>query len=176
MICEKISDLLKLPLLIYPIKRDMDGKIVYAREKVGDKTAAKSFLTQKIAEFEMRERCGNPYIRDLTFTQLVDWYLDQPGTKRKCSYNKDVQRSRNLKRYFGNFIASKMRSSDIERYQQVRLQENNYKGTLNKPATINRELALMKRIFNLAIRDELVSRNPCKGVPSLSEQNKRDMV
>lgn len=160
----------------YPVKRDMDGKIVYARDKVGDKTAAKSFLAQKIAEFEMRERCGNPYIQDLTFTRLVDWYLDQPGTKRKCSYNKDVQRSRNLKRYFGRFMSSKLRSSDIERYQQARLRETNYKGTLNKPATINRELALMKRIFNLAIRDELVSRNPCKGITMLSEQNKRDRV
>lgn len=160
----------------YPVKRDMKGKIVYTREMVGEKSAARAFLAQKTAEFNLRERTGTPYASDLSFAQLVDWYLEQSSPKAKCSYNKDVQRSGVLKSHFGHLKCSKIRPSDIDAYQQKRLQETNYKGTPNKPATINRELALIKRMFNLAIRDELVSRNPCKGVPMLAEQNKRDRV
>ncbi len=158
----------------YPIERDLDGKIVYAREKVGDKTAAKSFLANKIAEFEMRERTGSQYAKDLAFSQLIDWYLEQPGPRAKFSYKDDVQRSGVLRRHFGNLKASKILPSDIERFQQKRLKETSRRGIPTRPATINREFALMRRAFNLAIRDELVLRNPCKGIPMLPEQNKRD--
>jgi hypothetical protein len=44
------------------------------------------------------------------------------------------------------------------------------------PATVNRMLALMKRIYNLAIREEMVERNPCFKVAMLLENNKRDRV
>lgn len=158
----------------YPVKRDMNGKIVYERKKVGDKTAAKIFFAQKVAEFEMRERTGSQYTRDFTFGQLVDWYLEQPGPKAKCSYKDDVQRSGVLRRYFGHLKASRILPSDIERYQQKRLEETSRRGIPTRPATVNREFALMRRTFNLAIRDELVLRNPCKGIPMLPEQNKRD--
>ncbi len=49
------------------------------------------------------------------------------------------------------------------------------KGTY-KPATVNRMLALMKRIYNLAMREELVDKNPCFKVSMLPENNKRDRV
>jgi len=160
----------------YPVKRDMNGKIVYARVAVGEKSAAREFHVQKTAEFNMRQRTGIPYANDLTFAKLVEWYLEQPGPNAKRSYNKDVQRSRVLKTYFGHLICSTIRPSDIDAYRQKRLQEANHRGTPNRPATVNREIALMKRMFNLAIRDELVSRNPCKGVPMLPEQNRRDRV
>jgi|WetSurMetagenome_2_1015567.scaffolds.fasta_scaffold151041_3 hypothetical protein len=45
-----------------------------------------------------------------------------------------------------------------------------------KPATVNRMLALMKGIYNLAIREEMVERNPCFKVTMLPENNKRDRV
>ena len=35
----------------YPITRDANGKIVYRREKVGSKTAAKALYAEKTAEF-----------------------------------------------------------------------------------------------------------------------------
>ena len=41
---------------------------------------------------------------------------------------------------------------------------------------MNRMLALMKRIYNLAMREELVDKNPCFKVSMLPENNKRDRV
>ena len=45
-----------------------------------------------------------------------------------------------------------------------------------KPATVNRMLALMKRIYNLAIREDMVEKNPCFKVSMLPENNARDRV
>ena len=49
-------------------------------------------------------------------------------------------------------------------------------GSNYKPATVNRMVALMKRIFNLAIREDMVLKNPCWKVTMLKEDNKRDRV
>ena len=45
-----------------------------------------------------------------------------------------------------------------------------------RPATVNREFALMSRMFNLAKRDGLVEKNPCDYVTALPERNKRDRI
>lgn len=55
--------------------------------------------------------------------------------------------------------------------RQCQRKKNNY-----MPASVNRVVAVMKRIFNLAMREELVERNPCFKVSMLPENNKRDRV
>ncbi len=64
----------------------------------------------------------------------------------------------------------------IDAYQQMRLSENSYRGHPTKPATVNRELALMKRIFRKAIADGRAEKYPFKGVEALKENNERDRV
>ena len=44
---------------------------------------------------------------------------------------------------------------------------------LPAPATVNRHVAFLKRVFNVAIRDELCEKNPCKRVRQLRENNVR---
>ena len=72
--------------------------------------------------------------------------------------------------------ADEVKPSMIEAYQQKRLSEVTCRGTPYKPASINREIEVMKRIFNLAMREEMVTRNPCWKVTRLSEKNARDRV
>lgn len=47
-----------------------------------------------------------------------------------------------------------------------------------KPGTINRYVAYLRRLFNLAIRDELLDKNPCGSgrVPSLRESGQRKRI
>jgi len=161
----------------YPVKRDETGKIVYRRSRAGDsKMHAKRLLATKTSEFEARDRRGDDYIEDLFFSKLIDWYLEHPAARSKRSYYKDIQRSKALKVNFGHIKASRIKPYIIEEYQQKRLRENSYKGTPLKPATVNREFALMRRIFNLAKRDGLVERNPCEKVSILPERNRRDRI
>src|SRR5262249_11125252 len=55
---------------------------------------------------------------------------------------------------------------DVQRYVAKRLTEV-------RPATVNREIAFLKRLFNVAIDDELVERNPVRKVKLLKENNAR---
>jgi len=44
------------------------------------------------------------------------------------------------------------------------------------PASVNRETQVLKRIFDLAVREGVVDRNPCWKVQALKENNKRNRV
>jgi len=46
----------------------------------------------------------------------------------------------------------KIKPSMVEAYQHKRLGDTTYKGTLYRESTVNREVALLKSVFNLAIR------------------------
>jgi site-specific recombinase XerD len=70
------------------------------------------------------------------------------------------QHCQKLKEEFGDLKANEIKPSMIEIYQQKRLPTISCRGTPFKPASINRELEVMKRIFNLAVREEMVDRNP----------------
>ena len=52
----------------------------------------------------------------------------------------------------------------------------NRRGMPYKPASVNRELEVMRRIYNLAMREEMVDRNPCWKVTRLPKKNPRDRV
>src|SRR5262245_13443966 len=55
---------------------------------------------------------------------------------------------------------------DIERYVARRIEEM-------APASINRELAFLKHVFNIAIRDGLAESNPVRPVKLFRENNQR---
>jgi integrase len=47
---------------------------------------------------------------------------------------------------------------------------------LTKPATVNREIACLKTIFNKAVANDKAERNPVMGVKLLKESNERDRI
>lgn len=66
----------------------------------------------------------------------------------------------------------------VEAYRQKRLSEPSRRTpqTTTKPATVNREVACLKTIFNKAVRNGKAERNPTQGVRHLKENNERDRV
>jgi len=60
--------------------------------------------------------------------------------------------------------------------REKKLLQTHYRGTNYRPASVNRELEVMRRIFNLAMRDDRVEKNPCWKVTRLSQKNARDRV
>ena len=64
----------------------------------------------------------------------------------------------------------------VEKYQHQRLQEPTWYGKPRSAANINRTIAVLKRMFNLAVREELVEKNPCWKVKMLPENNARDRI
>ncbi len=163
----------------YPVGVDpLTGKVRYTSQKVGQsKRLADLAFAQKMLDWEKKKHLGLERKKEYAFRELADWYLTLPAARKKRSFNKDEQRSKLLKDYFGSANAREIKPGMIEMFQHEMLTKpRDGKKKAYKPATVNRMLALMKRIYNLAIREEMVEKNPCFKVSMLPENNKRDRV
>jgi integrase len=153
----------------------------YKTEVVGKSArVARKVLARKEAEWEKKkysEEIGlEPVRTQYTFAELVAWYRELPIAKKKRAYDRDVERSKVLLNYFGDLQADKIKPSMVESFQHKMLETKSQKGTNYQPATVNRMVALMKRIFNLAIREDMAIKNPCWKVAMLKEDNRRDRI
>jgi integrase len=162
----------------YPQEVDpITGEVKYACEKVGfSKRMAERAFAKKMVEWEKRKHLGLEKRREYLFRELVDWYFSLPGVSRLKSAAKIRQHCESLKKAFGNAKASQIKPGDVEEYREKKLLQTHYRGTSYRPASVNREIEVMRRIYNLAMRDEMVDRNPCWKVTRLSEKNARDRV
>jgi integrase len=90
---------------------------------------------------------------------------------------KDIERAcRDLEKVFGPMLVKDIKPSMVEKYQRQRLQEPTRWGKPRSAANVNRTIAVLKRMFNLAIREELADKNPCWKVKMLAENNARDRI
>lgn len=64
-------------------------------------------------------------------------------------------------------------SAKLQRARQKRLEESDEPPKPRKPATINRELCVLSKIFSLAVDAELLDDNPCRRVKKLRTANQR---
>lgn len=161
------------------------GKLIrrpkYKTEVVGKSArVARKILSKRESEWEQK-KYSEEFVPEIpkpqyTFDELMAWYLELPVAKKKRSYNTDVEKSKPLKSYFGKMAADKIKPSMVESFQDKMLKSKYRFGSNYKPATVNRTVALMKRVFNLAIREDMVLKNPCWKVSMLKEDNKRDRV
>ncbi len=61
----------------------------------------------------------------------------------------------------------------VERYKRERRESMTKREETRAPATVNRELAVLSRIFTLAIKNRLTADNPCTEVKRLAADNRR---
>jgi len=110
------------------------------------------------------------------FKELSNWYLSLEDVKRKKSFEGDRRSIGRLNGFFGTQLLRHITPSLIGEYQTKRVSEKSYRGESTKPSTVNREIACMRTIFNKAIRDEKLEKNPTRGVNFLRENNQRERV
>ena len=162
----------------YPYRIDpITGKAVWTTCSVhGSKTLAKRVYQQKLVEWERKKHLKLEAKKEYTFGELLEWYLEHPKAKRKKTYLRDIEMGRILREHFGQRPAREIKPTDIETFQDRMLETSSKRGRPYKPATVNRFTTLLKRIYNLAIRDDMVEKNPCWKVPLLPERNVRDRI
>lgn len=162
----------------YPCGRDgATGKVKYRIEKVGpSRRLALLAFQKKQVEFAERKHLDIQEERPkTTFAELADWYSELESTKALKTYPKVKAHCKTLKARFGSLLAEEIKPSMIEAYQQERLGGSD-RGRKHKPASVNREVEVVRRIFNLAIREDKADRNPCWKVRRLAEKNARDRI
>ncbi len=105
-----------------------------------------------------------------SFNELLERYLKEHSSKKAPNGSRrDGISSKHLLPFFGMYMLSDISPRNISEYKCLRYEE----GAM--PATINRELSLMKHAFNLAIKEwELTKTNPVSQVSMEKENNARD--
>jgi integrase len=108
-----------------------------------------------------------------SFTKFVnDVYLPwAKGNKR--SWEDDVLHCRNICRFFARETFNDIDRRMIEKFKDERRNTITVRGTQRSPATVNRELEVLSKIFTLAMDDEIIERNPCRKVKKLRMDNQR---
>ena len=119
------------------------------REKVGPKGLARKLYQKRKTEIQERryfpERIRR---REIRLAEFIDDYLERiKGTIRTYKGKKRI--GGYFKTAFGDKTLRELTVGDVERYKSRRLKTR-------APATVNRELAFLKRLYNVAIADELV--------------------
>ena len=107
----------------------------------------------------------------VTFKELTDRYMEEHSRVKKKSSKRDELSLSYLNPFFGDLTLAEVTPQLISRYKSTRLLAG------AKPATLNRELALAKHAFNLALKEwEWCTVNPFSRVKMEKENNARDRV
>lgn len=108
-----------------------------------------------------------------------DWlaaYRDTVSIRKKGSKQEVLRIERFRQRPFASIKLSEISTADLQRYFDDRLEEPSQKfvGTL-APATAHKELQTLSVIFNRAVSQGLIPKNPCVGVtlPKAAEHRER---
>jgi len=132
----------------------------------------KSDATNVIIEPEFQARIGKPkeplkliYIDDLR-EEVMKYVINNFEFSTAKLYRTvfDI-----MKRIFKDRPIKLITASDIEHYKSVRIGEV-------RRATVNKDLNIMKAIFNIAIRFDWIYKNPVKGVKKLSIPEKEHLA
>ncbi len=158
---------------------DLDKKL--CRERVGpNKQAAEQRLRQVLSDrTEGRHVHKSPDAR-VKFVELARWYLNLPEVKAKQSFKRDKGLLANLLLHFGDMLLKDIKPNTVESFKLKRLAEPSGRtpGTFTAPATVNRELACLKSVFNKAIANDKAEKSPFQGrkVKMLKENNERTRI
>lgn len=162
----------------YPIGRDpLTGEIKYKIEKVGhQKKLAERAYQKKMVGWAEKKYLDNKEESTLTFSQLVQWFLELPVVRQNKTIRHIERNCRILETTFGPMLIKEIKAAMVEKYQHQRLEEHTRLGKPRAASSVNREITVLKRMFNLAVREELIDKNPCWKVRMLPENNARDRI
>ena len=114
------------------------------------------------------DRFDIPVKRKMTFGQLARYWLENYSkvSNAPSQYRKNGERlAKHLIPYFGDREASYITPRMVDEYKKSR-------EPLIQPATINRTLAILRKMFNDAVRWGFLSASPMKQVQQLREPQK----
>ena len=138
-----------------------NGKRVQQSTGTANRREAEKFHALRLSEVH-RGAFLKPV--NLTLTELGERYIEH-AKLHKRSWIRDMQLLSNLQEFFGSSRLRDITAFRIEEYQRKRVQEAS-------PATTNREIALLKHMFNIAERwGQHQGANPVRMVRFLPENS-----
>lgn len=147
------------------IKYYANGKPVYEATGTKNKAEARRILQARLGQLAEGRYVG-PAAERVTFSDLEQMIMDDYRVNGQKSIGDVEWRIRcHLRPFFGHKKAHDITTADVKAYSAHRQEEE------AKNGSINRELAALKRMFNLAMQAERITRKSY--IPSLEENNAR---
>lgn len=116
------------------------------------------------------EFVGDPGAKDDEFAEGT--YLDWAKTNKK-TWRHDKFRAKALVEAFRGKTLREVSPLLIEKFKRGRRKSTTKRGTERSPATVNRELELLSKIFSLAVKYREIDSNPCREVEHFREDNEQ---
>lgn len=140
------------------------------------KTEARDRLRQALRERESMVTSGR-YGPNTKFSVILDWYLERYAVAPTYVDDRKVSGLRSeasvrgyakaLREFFGERGLSAVSYSELESYKVKRLLGKTSRGNRRSIASVHRELATLRRIFNIAEREGWIARSPFRRGQSL---------
>jgi integrase len=109
----------------------------------------------------------------LSFDQMVDEFLEKHSKVEKASYERDTYIGKNVKKYFKSTPLDQIKPYNIKCWRQWRSKHTTNRGPLVSKATLNRELAFLKTMFNMAVEWDYLEINPAIKLKQLRGEKQR---
>jgi hypothetical protein len=84
------------------------------------------------------------------FTELCNWYMQQPSVQALSGYKRKVSGSKHLINYFGKYRINQIEGTEQEKYRAHRKQQG------AKDGTINVEIEILSAAYNMALKDKKI--------------------
>ncbi len=154
------------------------------RERIGpDKRLAETVHRKRKVEIAEGKYLDRQRPVTTTFDELAEAYLPYArDQQQKRSWTRDRTSITTLKAYFGGKRLAEVTPASIEQYRAWRRATISRRGIPVTPATINRELACLKRMFSVArkglfvLKGGVPNSNPVASISLERENNERDRV
>src|SRR5262245_8624321 len=132
--------------------------ITTARNKVQAEQAESAFILQ-IHQGQYGGRRKTQTFNDFVEKTFLPW-----AKVNRRSWDGDAGRLTALKNFFGKKRLSEINPFMIERYKMERRKSKLPSGKSRSIASVNRELALLSRVFTVAMKSKEATVNPCAEV------------
>lgn len=126
-------------------------------------------------ESERRKAFANEYgllqkPHVVKFSHLMDQYLENYAKINNRAWKRDRDCLKNMEAFFGDCYLKEITPFQIEKYKANRLNQG------VKPNTVNRELSVLKRAFNLAIDWHMAGENPVRRVKFFQQPDPKERI
>lgn len=166
--------------------RDENGKLRDLMKVADSKADAKVKLKELLKQSETLSAKQLDAVK-MTLRELAEFYRKNYLHKAVYVGEKKVSGVRGLEaaiyalnpvvEYFGSYRIKDITYGDINRYKQFRLSTPTKHDTQRSIAAVNKELGKLKRMFNIAIQEQFLARNPfSNGVSLITDEEHRTRV
>lgn len=143
----------------YFVRIWFNGRSIW--RKAGTDLRSAQILLGKLREAAAREDIGLPKKSHYTLTDWSPKYLDW-ALAHKRSFRRDSWCIKQLVEVFGSFKLTDITKTRVDAFMRDRLQQV-------APATVNRQVALLRKVLSHAVEAGEIDSNPLRGIKLLPE-------